>query len=102
MSAECVFYVYVHHRKDTGAPFYVGKGKGYRARVEQHRNPFWRAVAAKAGGYEVRKPVTGARILMKHAPASPLQNKVRGTISMECQYLKRENLSRLPRLLRGH
>lgn len=51
------FYVYVHRRPDTGAAFYVGKGKGRRAWVKQHRNPYWRAVVAKAGGYLVETKV---------------------------------------------
>jgi hypothetical protein len=52
--AAAGFYVYEHIRRDTGAVFYVGKGSGRRAIVEQRRNQFWRNVAAKAGGYSVR------------------------------------------------
>lgn len=44
-------YVYQHRRNDTGRVFYVGKGCGARARCTQGRNPFWRAVVEKAGGY---------------------------------------------------
>lgn len=43
------FYVYEHRRSDTGAVFYVGKGKGHRLRVTQHRTHYWRAVAERSG-----------------------------------------------------
>lgn len=54
MDAE--FFVYEHIRPDTGAVFYVGKGKGYRATVASrfHRNKWWMAIVAKAGGFSVR------------------------------------------------
>lgn len=45
------FYVYMHRRADTGMPFYVGKGKGARVRVTQHRNAYWQNVTKKAGGW---------------------------------------------------
>jgi len=44
-----VFYVYEHIRKDTNIPFYVGKGKGYRANSTQNRNIYWKRVVEKAG-----------------------------------------------------
>jgi hypothetical protein len=46
-------YIYTHKRLDDGRVFYVGKGSGRRAWVTQHRNPYWKAVVAKAGGYTV-------------------------------------------------
>lgn len=42
------FYTYFHTRNDTGAVFYVGKGKGSRAH-KQWRNPHWNNVDAKCG-----------------------------------------------------
>ena len=44
-----MFYVYEHIRKDTNIPFYVGKGKGYRANSTQNRNIYWKRVVEKAG-----------------------------------------------------
>lgn len=47
--ATADFYVYEHRRLDTGAVFYVGKGKGERLMVTQHRSPHWKSVAKKGG-----------------------------------------------------
>ena len=47
-------YLYEHCRKDTGAVFYVGKGKGSRANRTSGRNNYWRNVVAKAGGFSTR------------------------------------------------
>ena len=44
-----MFYVYEHIRKDTNIPFYVGKGKDYRANSKQNRNIYWKRVVEKAG-----------------------------------------------------
>lgn len=46
--SDC-FYVYVHRRADSRAPFYVGKGKGQRAWVKQHRTRYWLNIVAKHG-----------------------------------------------------
>jgi len=48
-----VFYVYEHIRKDTNIPFYVGKGKDYRANSKQNRNIYWKRVVEKANGYTI-------------------------------------------------
>lgn len=48
------FYAYEHTRNDTGAVFYVGKGRGRRAAAAYNRNVYWRRVVAKAGGFGVR------------------------------------------------
>jgi len=44
--------VYQHVRLDTGAVFYVGKGKSSRATERSSRNVWWRRIVAKAGGFE--------------------------------------------------
>jgi len=43
------FYVYTHARKDDGATFYVGKGRGDRAWRESRRSVYWQRVVAKHG-----------------------------------------------------
>lgn len=42
------FYTYFHTRNDTGAVFYVGKGRDGRARTPK-RNVYWNRIAAKHG-----------------------------------------------------
>ena len=55
------FYIYEHIRPDTGMIFYVGKGCGRRLTCGKYgggtRNNHWKAVVAKAGGFEARKLV---------------------------------------------
>jgi hypothetical protein len=48
------FYVYEHIRKDTGAVFYVGKGRGNRRCSQRDRNQYWHNVVNKAGGFDFR------------------------------------------------
>lgn len=52
-SEEPIFYVYVHKRPIIGTVFYVGKGRDQRAWVEKDRNPHWKNVVNKHGGFEV-------------------------------------------------
>ena len=47
MSAD-QFYTYFHTRNDTGAVFYVGKGKGLRAHSSK-RNALWKRISEKHG-----------------------------------------------------
>lgn len=47
------FYVYVHNRLKNGEPFYVGKGRGKRCGAHQKRNPHWRNIVAKDGGFHI-------------------------------------------------
>ena len=48
------FYAYEHTRNDTGAVFYVGKGRGRRVFATYNRNIHWKRIVAKAGGFGVR------------------------------------------------
>lgn len=43
------YYVYEHVRLDTNEVFYVGKGRKYRDRSPDGRNPWWNAIAEKHG-----------------------------------------------------
>ena len=47
-----MFYIYQHIRNDNGQIFYVGKGQGDRAKSKE-RNPFWKNVFKKAGGFTI-------------------------------------------------
>lgn len=49
------FYVYEHIRKDTGHPFYIGKGRKRRAFIanKYHRSTWWLRVVEKSGGFSV-------------------------------------------------
>lgn len=51
------YYVYEHRRKDNGAVFYVGKGKGSRSSNRHNRGRYWNNVCNKAGGYSITYPV---------------------------------------------
>jgi hypothetical protein len=53
------FYTYEHTRNDTGAVFYVGKGRGRRSCATYNRNIHWKRVVAKSGGFAVRIVVEG-------------------------------------------
>jgi hypothetical protein len=48
------YYIYLHRRKSDGKPFYVGKGKGYRAWATHGRSTHWKRISAKHGsGVEI-------------------------------------------------
>ena len=44
-----VYYIYAHRRLDTGAIFYIGKGKRYRAYIKHGRSELWSRIATKHG-----------------------------------------------------
>ena len=54
MDEQNIFYVYEHYRPDDETPFYVGKGKKYRAYSKEGRNKWWRHIVEKHGTFEVR------------------------------------------------
>ena len=43
------FYVYVHTKTTNNQVFYVGRGKGHRKTVCQHRNNKWKQVVEECG-----------------------------------------------------
>lgn len=43
------FYVYLHRRKTDNKVFYVGKGRGNRAKIKNGRNSKWKNVVNKHG-----------------------------------------------------
>ena len=55
LSTKNEFYVYEHTRNDTGAIFYVGKGKRSRCSTKSSRNKYWNNIVNKANGFKFRK-----------------------------------------------
>ena len=49
MIATSDFYVYLHLRESDGNPFYVGKGRSYRAYKFSGRSQYWNRVKEKHG-----------------------------------------------------
>lgn len=45
------YYIYIHYKKDTNIPFYVGKGKGYRISATARRSDYWKNIVSKYGYY---------------------------------------------------
>lgn len=48
-SKEKKFYVYIHFKKDSLEPFYIGKGTGNRYQSSHGRNRYWNNIANKYG-----------------------------------------------------
>jgi hypothetical protein len=44
-----MYYTYVHYKKGTKEPFYIGKGKGTRHKQTTKRNQYWQRTVAKYG-----------------------------------------------------
>jgi hypothetical protein len=53
-----VYYVYEHRRNDTGAVFYVGKGRARRDAARNNRSAHWNSIVNKAGGYQICRIAT--------------------------------------------
>jgi len=79
------FYVYLHLRKDTNKPFYVGKGCGQRAYAKHGRNKHWKAVVNKHG-YDVK-------IIQENLTETQALNAEKFTISILSNYSKLTNSS---------
>jgi hypothetical protein len=47
--ANMKHYVYIHFKKDTLEPFYIGKGRGYRRKRKSGRNTYWNNIVRKHG-----------------------------------------------------
>lgn len=48
------YYIYIHFNKNTGEPFYIGKGKDNRASSTYGRNKWWNNIVNKYGfEYEI-------------------------------------------------
>ncbi|MCK4886356.1 MAG: hypothetical protein KAS96_03150, partial [Planctomycetes bacterium] len=47
------FYVYIHKDKQTGIPFYVGKGRGKRAHSKNRSGDWHKKIESLPDGYEV-------------------------------------------------
>lgn len=43
------YYVYIHRRGDNNEVFYVGKGRGARAKSKANRNTWWNNINNKCG-----------------------------------------------------
>jgi hypothetical protein len=53
---ENIYYIYVHYKKGTNIPFYIGRGQ--RSRICQKtngRNQHWKNIVNKYGGFEYDK-----------------------------------------------
>lgn len=79
------YYVYAHYHPYCSAPFYIGKGKGWRAKVATNRPIEWQSEAAKGlevvivkDGLPEACAFTMEKILIATSWAEMLVNKTKG------------------------
>lgn len=53
------FYIYRHIRPDTGAVFYIGKGRGYRFSQKTSRNKHWKNIVNLSKTFESEIMISG-------------------------------------------
>ena len=46
-----MYYTYIHYKKDSMTPFYIGKGQGNRYLIKTKRSFYWKNVVKKHGLY---------------------------------------------------
>jgi hypothetical protein len=78
-------YIYLHERKDTNTPFYVGKGTGYRCNTKKDRNKYWHNIVNKVGF----RPV----ILQSNLTHQQALNAEKFTIAIFKKFFKLANLT---------
>lgn len=78
-------YIYLHKRLDTGLPFYVGKGTGYRFRTKKDRNTYWHNIVNKFGFQPV--------ILQSKLTHQQALNAEKFTIALFRKFFKLANLT---------
>ncbi len=81
-----MYYVYVHYKKDSGEPFYVGKGTARRAYRVSGRSMWWQRTVAKHGFY--------TEILFEFSTEQEAFNRERSLIDTLCKKYSLCNLTK--------